>query len=96
MMVMRRGYASPAPTSILEVHDRVMYCLNCYDKIDQEKLFEGAHFIKDLGLDSLDQVEIVMTIENEFNFYIPDVDAEKLLTPQEVIDYMCDKMDLCL
>lgn len=91
---MQQRFASPNPTSIIEVRDRVMYNLHLYDKVDQQKLFEGSHFIKDLGLDSLDQVEIVMAMENEFNHYIPDNDAEKLLTPQEIIDYICDKYDI--
>jgi len=95
-LVIQQRFSSPDPSSIIEIRDRVMYNLHLYDKIDQKKLFEGSHFMKDLGLDSLDHVEIIMAMENEFNFYVPDVDAEKLLTPQEIIDYFCDKYDLCM
>eukprot|EP00069_Balaena_mysticetus_P014880 bmy_08860T0 len=40
--------------------------------------------MKDVGLDSLDQVEIMMAMEDKFGFEIPDVDAEKLMCPQEI------------
>lgn len=50
-----------------------------------------SHFSKDLGLDSLDHVEVIMAIEDEFAFEIPDVDAEKLMTPADIIKYVVDK-----
>ena len=50
-----------------------------------------SHFSKDLGLDSLDHVEVIMAIEDEFSFEIPDVDAEKLMTPADIIKYVVDK-----
>ncbi|NXK91916.1 ACPM protein, partial [Formicarius rufipectus] len=53
-----------------------------------------SHFMKDLGLDSLDQVEIIMAMEDEFGFEIPDGDAEKLMCPQEIVDYIADKKDV--
>jgi NADH dehydrogenase (ubiquinone) 1 alpha/beta subcomplex 1 len=52
-----------------------------------------AHFIKDLGLDSLDHVELVMAVEDEFGFEIPDSDAEKLLCPKDVVHYIAEKQD---
>uniref|UniRef100_H2ZPX4 Acyl carrier protein n=1 Tax=Ciona savignyi TaxID=51511 RepID=H2ZPX4_CIOSA len=88
-------YMSAEPTGINEIRDRVMGLLKLYDKIDPEKITEGCHFMKDLGLDSLDHVEIIMAVENEFGYHIGDADAEKLLTPQEIIDYLADKYDLC-
>uniref|UniRef100_S4RTB3 Acyl carrier protein n=1 Tax=Petromyzon marinus TaxID=7757 RepID=S4RTB3_PETMA len=51
-----------------------------------------SHFLKDLGLDSLDQVELIMGIEDEFGFEIPDSDAEKLLTAKDVIAYVSKKL----
>ncbi|KAM8956997.1 acyl carrier protein, mitochondrial-like [Lycaon pictus] len=65
-----------------------------YDKIDPEKLSVNSHFMKDLGLDSLDQVEIIMAMEDEFGFEISDTDAEKLMCPQEIVDYLADKKDV--
>lgn len=77
-----------------EIRDRVMNVLSLYDKIDPEKLTLGSHFMKDLGLDSLDHVEIIVAIENDFAHEIPDNQAELLLTPQEIVDYLCDEFDI--
>uniref|UniRef100_A0A8C6ZQ54 Acyl carrier protein n=1 Tax=Nothoprocta perdicaria TaxID=30464 RepID=A0A8C6ZQ54_NOTPE len=76
------------------IKERVLYVLKLYDKIDPEKLTAESHFMKDLGLDSLDQVEIIMAMEDEFGFEIPDGDAEKLMCPQEIVDYIADKKDV--
>ncbi|KAG8007133.1 Acyl carrier protein [Nibea albiflora] len=53
-----------------------------------------SHFMKDLGLDSLDQVEIIMAMEDEFGFEIPDAEAEKLMSPEEIVQYIADKNDV--
>lgn len=53
-----------------------------------------SHFINDLGLDSLDHVEVIMAIEDEFGFEIPDADAEKLLRPADIVRYVGDKEDI--
>jgi len=47
-----------------------------------------SHLSKDLGLDSLDQVEIIVQLEDTFGYEIPDSDYEKLMTPQEMIKYI--------
>ena len=47
-----------------------------------------ASFIDDLGADSLDIVELVMALEEEFNIEIPDTDAEKVVTVGDVVDYI--------
>lgn len=47
-----------------------------------------ASFIDDLGADSLDIVELVMALEEEFNIEIPDSDAEKVVTVGDVVDYI--------
>ena len=47
-----------------------------------------ASFIDDLGADSLDIVELVMAIEEEFKIEIPDADAEKVVTVRDVVDYI--------
>ena len=47
-----------------------------------------ASFIDDLGADSLDIVELIMAIEEEFNMEIPDADAEKVVTVGDVVDYI--------
>lgn len=56
-------------------------------KVDK-KTIEHAHTFQDLGADSLDMVEIVMKIEEQFNIEINDEDAEKLTSIQEVVDYI--------
>lgn len=58
------------------------------------KLNVESHFINDLGLDSLDHVEVIMAMEDEFGFEIPDSDAEKLLKPADIIKYVADKEDV--
>ena len=50
------------------------------------QLSPTAHFINDLGLDSLDQVEITMAIEGEFSIEIPDKDAEDIMTVSQAVD----------
>lgn len=59
-------------------------------KIGLLKVSLDAHFINDLGLDSLDHVEVIMAIEDEFGFEIPDEHAEKLLTPGKIAQYVFD------
>ncbi|XP_008842035.1 acyl carrier protein, mitochondrial [Nannospalax galili] len=89
-----RQYSDAPPLTLEGIKDRVLYVLKLYDKIDPEKLSVNSHFMKDLGLDSLDQVEIIMAMEDEFGFEIPDIDAEKLMCPQEIVDYIADKKDV--
>uniref|UniRef100_A0A8D2BBX0 Acyl carrier protein n=1 Tax=Sciurus vulgaris TaxID=55149 RepID=A0A8D2BBX0_SCIVU len=89
-----RQYSDTPPLTLEGIKDRVLYVLKLYDKIDPEKLSVNSHFMKDLGLDSLDQAEIIMAMEDEFGFEIPDIDAEKLMCPQEIVDYIADKKDV--
>ena len=49
-----------------------------------------ASFIDDLGADSLDRVELIMALEEEFDIEIPDADAEKVVTVNDVVDYIKD------
>ena len=53
-----------------------------------EEVIPEASFIDDLGADSLDQVELVMALEEEFDIEIPDEEAEKITTVQAVVDYI--------
>ncbi len=52
-----------------------------------------ASFIDDLGADSLDIVELVMALEEEFDMEIPDSDAEKVVTVQDVVDYIKENVN---
>jgi acyl carrier protein len=53
-----------------------------------EQVTSTASFVDDLGADSLDTVELVMALEEEFETEIPDEDAEKITTVQQAIDYI--------
>ena len=59
--------------------------------VDPEKVKAEASFIDDLGADSLDIVELVMAMEEEFDLEIPDEDAEKLKTVNDVQTYLATK-----
>ena len=52
-----------------------------------------ASFIDDLGADSLDIVELIMALEEEFDMEIPDADAEKIVTVGDVVDYIKDHVE---
>ena len=56
--------------------------------VDEEEVTPDASFVDDLGADSLDTVELVMALEEEFETEIPDDDAEKITTVQQAIDYI--------
>ncbi|MEC8958052.1 MAG: acyl carrier protein [Nitrospinota bacterium] len=56
--------------------------------VDEKQVNSGASFIDDLGADSLDTVELVMALEEEFDIEIPDEDAEKIATVQNAVDYI--------
>ena len=56
--------------------------------VKQEQVTNEASFVDDLGADSLDTVELVMALEEEFEIEIPDEDAEKITTVQQAIDYV--------
>ena len=58
--------------------------------VDEAKVVESASFIDDLGADSLDTVELVMAVEEEFGVVIPDDDAEKILTVKDAISFIED------
>jgi acyl carrier protein len=59
--------------------------------VDSTTLTDKASFASDLGLDSLDVLETIMTMEKEFSINIPDEDAEKLTTVGSVVDYITRK-----
>ena len=56
--------------------------------VDEKQVASEASFIDDLGADSLDTVELVMALEEEFDIEIPDEEAEKISTVQHAIDYI--------
>ncbi|XP_027352300.1 acyl carrier protein 2, mitochondrial [Abrus precatorius] len=71
-----------------EVTDRVISCVKNFQKVDPSKVTPNAHFQNDLGLDSLDAVEIVMALEEEFGFEIPDNEADKINSIKLAVDFI--------
>jgi acyl carrier protein len=59
---------------------------------EEDQIKPEASFVEDLGADSLDIVELIMGIEEEFDIEIPDEDAEKLTTVGEALDYIKKKL----
>jgi acyl carrier protein len=60
--------------------------------VSEEAVTPNASFIDDLGADSLDTVELVMAMEEEFGIEIPDEDAEKIRTVQDTVEYIQNKI----
>jgi len=58
--------------------------------VSEEEVTMEASFIDDLGADSLDLVELIMAMEEEFSLEISDADAEKILTVQDVVNYITE------
>ncbi|MCW8935765.1 Acyl carrier protein [hydrothermal vent metagenome] len=56
--------------------------------VKEDEVTNSASFVDDLGADSLDTVELVMALEEEFECEIPDEDAEKITTVQQALDYV--------
>ena len=56
--------------------------------VEEDKVVNEASFVDDLGADSLDTVELIMQLEEEFGLEIPDESAEKMTTVQAAVDYI--------
>ncbi|BHF82518.1 NADH dehydrogenase 1, alpha/beta subcomplex subunit 1 ndufab1/ACP [Sparganum proliferum] len=89
-----RRFSHGPPLTKPMIEDRVLLVLRLYDKVDGEKLNLKSKLKKDFGLDSLDMVEVVMAMEEEFMFEIPDSDAQRFNTPLDIVQYICDKHDI--
>ena len=59
--------------------------------VDEDQVTEDASFVDDLGADSLDTVELIMALEEEFDVEIPDEDAQKIKTVKDVMEYIESK-----
>ncbi|MCJ1323306.1 Acyl carrier protein, mitochondrial [Xylographa vitiligo] len=71
-----------------------MDLLKNFDKVsDASKLSKTSHFSNDLGLDSLDTVEVVMAIEEEFSIEIPDKEADAIHSIDKAVDYILAQPD---
>ncbi|CAA7388768.1 unnamed protein product [Spirodela intermedia] len=91
LLHLRRGFSEEVRGTFLdksEVADRVITVVKNFQKVDPAKVTPNAHFSDDLGLDSLDAVEVVMALEEEFGFEIPDSDADKINSINLAIDFI--------
>jgi acyl carrier protein len=61
--------------------------------VKEDEVTTDASFVDDLGADSLDTVELVMALEEEFETEIPDEDAEKIVTIKDVVNYVMSRME---
>lgn len=61
-------------------------------KVSEDEVTETASFVDDLGADSLDVVDLVMGLEEEFDIEIPDEDAEKIQTVEQAVNYISSKI----
>lgn len=70
------------------IENRVKQVIGCQIGVSNDDLKPESSFVDDLGADSLDQVELVMALEDEFEIEISDDDADKINTVQQAIDYI--------
>jgi NADH dehydrogenase (ubiquinone) 1 alpha/beta subcomplex 1 len=73
------------------VADRVVEVVKKLEKVDPAKVTPKAHFQNDLGLDSLDTVELVMALEEEFHIEVPDSEADKIYSCSDAIEYIASQ-----
>ncbi|KAF2862284.1 acyl carrier protein [Piedraia hortae CBS 480.64] len=93
-----RWYSSTAGLDKDEVTGRIMALLKNFEKndgqdTDSRKISANAHFTNDLGLDSLDTVEVVMAVEEEFSIEIPDKEADAIHSVNQAVDYIMAQPD---
>jgi acyl carrier protein len=72
----------------MSIEDKVKKIIAEKLSVDLEEVVPEASFVDDLGADSLDLVELIMSMEEEFDIDIPDEKAEKLVTVQDAMDYI--------
>lgn len=74
--------------NVAEIESKVIEIVAEQMSVDKAEINRNTSFVNDLNADSLDTVELVMELEDEFNITIPDEEAEKLKTVGEAIDYI--------
>jgi NADH dehydrogenase (ubiquinone) 1 alpha/beta subcomplex 1 len=72
----------------------VLSALKSYGKIDPNQIKLDSNFEFNLGLDSVDIVEIMIAIEDEFAIQIPDIISGDLVQPKLIVDYLCERFGM--
>ena len=72
----------------MSIEDKVKKIIAEKLSVDIEEIVPEASFVDDLGADSLDLVELIMSMDEEFDIDIPDEEAEKLVTVKDVFDFV--------
>ncbi len=75
-----------------EVDDKIYRMIAEQLEVPLEQVTASSRFIEDLGADSLDVVELIMTLEEEFDIDIPDDDAQQLATVGAAVDYVSERV----
>ena len=75
----------------MALEERVKKIISEQLGVEEDEVVPDAAFVDDLGADSLDTVELVMALEEEFDIEIPDDEAEKIQKVQQAIDYIKEK-----
>ncbi|WP_411027253.1 acyl carrier protein, partial [Salmonella sp. s54925] len=83
-----RCFSDAPQLTVEELEQKTLEVIKSFDKVDPEKVTLDAHFINDMGLDSLDIVDMLMAFEDEFGVEISDEQAEKIFTPKEAVEFM--------
>ncbi|KAJ7487694.1 acyl carrier protein-like protein [Mycena galericulata] len=83
-----RAYSAGGALSGQAIQTRILEVLKGFEKVEPSKLTPTASFTGDLGLDSLDVVEVQMAIEEEFSIEIPDAEADEIQTVGQAIEYI--------
>uniref|UniRef100_A0A060TC32 Acyl carrier protein n=1 Tax=Blastobotrys adeninivorans TaxID=409370 RepID=A0A060TC32_BLAAD len=80
---------SPSGLERAEVEKRILEVFKAFDKVgDSSKLTPTANFVTDLGLDSLDIVEVIVAVEEEFGIEIPDKESDEIKSIDNAIEYI--------
>ncbi len=72
----------------MSIEDKIKKIISDKLSVELEEIIAEASFVNDLGADSLDLVELIMSMEEEFDIEISDDEAEKLVTVRDVLDYV--------
>jgi acyl carrier protein len=78
---------------VATINERVSKIVVEQLRVKEEEVVPSARFVDDLGVDSLDTVELVMAFEDEFKTEIPDEDAERIVTVGQAIEYISSYAD---